>query len=488
MKKLVLTLAILTAFALVGMAQSNYYPLIQEDKSQQWNVVYIIAASAYPDVYSTDIQSIDGDVALEGVDYKLVWTDNVYDALKIAGAIREENRRVYFRRYYGGYYENEVLLYDFNLNVGDTVTVNWLSTTLMVLEESEVEVDGVMRRRLGLGYPTSIPELGEIEEYWIEGVGSTFGFLNSGYGSSSWVGSFPHLLCYYENDNLIWDNEDFDECVMNSDGNEASGPEWYYEIENEDGSITYQHLECAADTTVNGKEVVIIIRTNTLYDKSEHSEVTREYLYEEDDVVYWWNPTLQEFTVLYDYGAEEGDEWEIKVGAESITMHVDGEENIEYEGNIFRTLLVSDEDDIFSGIIVCGIGHLTSFFPERLMTRCENYRVEGMRCYWLNGELVFKYGDRDCDEVYQEYHNGLDESAENQFNIYPNPTNDVLVVETRRATSLLNQTYNITNLMGQTLQSGTITAETQQIDVSVLPEGMYFISIGDMTRKFVVNK
>ena len=265
------------------------------------------------------------------------------------------------------------------------------------------------------------------------------------------------------------------------------GTEWYYEIENENGTITYQHLEYAADTTINDKTVVIIIRTNTLYDKGEHAEVTREYVYEENGVIYWWNKDLQEFTTLYDFGAEAGDEWEIKVGMESITMRVDSVKYYEFDGELYKMLMVSDENDVFSGNIVCGIGHQTSFFPERLMNRGKNYRVEGIRCFWRNGELVFKYGDRDCDEVYQVYHNGLNESAENQFNIYPNPTNGVLVVETRRATSLPTQTYRITNLMGQTLMTGTITAETQQIDVSALPEGMYFISVGDMTRKFVVK-
>ena len=277
-----------------------------------------------------------------------------------------------------------------------------------------------------------------------------------------------------------------------------NGSEWYYEIQNLDGNITYQHLEQTTDTTINNKDVVIIIRTNTLYDKSEHSEVTREYLYEEDGVVYWWNPTLQEFTVLYNYEAEVGDEWEVKVGTESITMHVDAVEQYEYEGRIFKMLQVSDTEDLFIGTIVCGIGHLTSFFPERLMNRGKNYRVEGIRCYWRNGELVFKYGDRDCDEVYEEWHTGIEEDGPSTpstgsgtagtLTVYPNPTHDVLVVETRRATSLPDQTYRITNLMGQTLMSGNITYETQRIDVSNLPQGMYFITIGDMTRKFVVNK
>ena len=205
------------------------------------------------------------------------------------------------------------------------------------------------------------------------------------------------------------------------------GTEWYYEIQNEDGTITYQHLEYAGDTTVNHKEVVIIIRTNTLYDKGEHQEVTREYLYEQDGVVYWWNDDLQEFTVLYDFGAEPGDEWEIIVGSESVTMHVDSVMYNEYEGEVYKVLKVSDENNIFSGTVVSGIGHMTSFFPERLMTRNKKYRVEGMRCFWRNGELLFKNGDRDCDEVYQEYHNGIEEdgpsTGSGTFTLYPNPTN-----------------------------------------------------------------
>ena len=89
-----------------------------------------------------------------------------------------------------------------------------------------------------------------------------------------------------------------------------------------------------------------------------------------------------------------------------------------------------------------------------------------------------------CGAFSAVYTVGASEAA---FAIYPNPTHGILVVETFPETSPQTPTYRITNLMGQTLQSGTITAETQQIDVSALPEGMYFISVGDMTRKFVVK-
>jgi hypothetical protein len=268
--------------------------------------------------------------------------------------------------------------------------------------------------------------------------------------------------------------------------------EWYYEILNDDGTVTYQHLLYASDTTINHKDVKIIIRTNTLYDKANHQEVTREYVYESDGKVYWWNKTTRQFSMLYDYGAEEGSEWEITVGLDSITMHVDAVDEYEYEGKIVKMLHVSDDNEVFSGIIFCGVGHMTSYFPERLMQKKQDYRVVGIRCFWRNGELVFKYGERDCDEVYQEYHNGIEENGHSTgsgtagtLTVYPNPTDGVLFVQTVHAPSLPAETYSITNLMGQTLMTGQITAETQQIDVSDLPKGMYFITVGETTRKFV---
>ena len=48
--------------------------------------------------------------------------------------------------------------------------------------------------------------------------------------------------------------------------------------------------------------------------------------------------------------------------------------------------------------------------------------------------------------------------------------------------------YRIGNMMGQTVLSGNINVENQQIDMSNLPKGMYFISVGEGTRKFVVGK
>ena len=80
----------------------------------------------------------------------------------------------------------------------------------------------------------------------------------------------------------------------------------------------------------------------------------------------------------------------------------------------------------------------------------------------------------------------VDENNAMEIKVYPNPTNGILFVEMLRATSLQAETkYFITNMTGQTLLSGHITDESQQIDVSGLAEGMYFVRIQNEESCFI---
>lgn len=255
------------------------------------------------------------------------------------------------------------------------------------------------------------------------------------------------------------------------------GTEWYYEIKHQNGDITYQHLEYTADTAINSKRVKIITETNTMYDKSTWTDY--EYIYEDGDWIYWWNKDLEDFTLLYDFGAEVGDEWEINGGWYTITVHVDGVEEMTIQGETYRVLHVTDPNyQLFTGDIICGIGHQKSFFPETPMAK--DYEVDGLRCYWQDGELVLTMGEEDCDAVYYEIH-GVEEGDDKGFVIYPNPSNGIITVETQGITSQ-QQEYRITNLLGQTVKSGYITTDHQQIDIHDLTEGMYFIIVGRKTK------
>ena len=84
--------------------------------------------------------------------------------------------------------------------------------------------------------------------------------------------------------------------------------------------------------------------------------------------------------------------------------------------------------------------------------------------------------------------NRVDEIVETPIQVYPNPTNDILFVETVCTPSLrMTNEYRITNLLGQTLQTGSIGGEMHQIDVSGLHSGMYLLTFDGATVKFVVK-
>ena len=84
---------------------------------------------------------------------------------------------------------------------------------------------------------------------------------------------------------------------------------------------------------------------------------------------------------------------------------------------------------------------------------------------------------------------GLAEQKTPLFDVYPNPANSVLYVRLPQCDSpTMNKTaYRITNLLGQTLQTGNLTGDHQPLDVSILPSGMYLLTVDGATVKFVVR-
>ncbi len=259
-----------------------------------------------------------------------------------------------------------------------------------------------------------------------------------------------------------------------------TGDEWYYEIINENGSVTYQYLECAADTTIGTSRPKVIVKSNTLYDKGLNVVKTHEYVYSDNGIVYWWDKLTGSYTTLYNFNANVGDEWSISVGNQSITMYVDAVNYTEYSGNVYRIMTVSDEQDIFSGQIICGIGHTRSFFPERLLQKDRNYRVDGMRCYWLDGEAIIQFGDVDCDEIYEEHHTEKPEpNVDESFTVYPNPAENIInIVGDYDRIQLID-------IYGKVIE---IDVKNNQIDVTNLSSGMYFIKIDDNLVKLIINR
>ncbi|MBO7618347.1 MAG: hypothetical protein J6T22_14245, partial [Bacteroidales bacterium] len=128
-----------------------------------------------------------------------------------------------------------------------------------------------------------------------------------------------------------------------------------------------------------------------------------EYVYEEDGVVYWYNSTDEEFTVLYDFNAEAGESWYCAVADYyPCLITVDSVGSVTWDGHTYRTQYVTgvieDYWTVMDGRIIEGIGYEKGLFPEVVIDGPE---YEYMRCYLVDGEMLYHEGDYDCDYVPQ---------------------------------------------------------------------------------------
>lgn len=135
-----------------------------------------------------------GDTVLRGIHYSKVLRseDQQMQNWIIEGFIREDtNKKVYYRDTNS---IDECLLYDFGCSVGDTVFLNCTCPQYGFLVDSIKSkiLDGTPRRHFYLTYMEN-----ETKGVWIEGIGSTLGVLNIGYGHCM-TGGGEALLCFFE--------------------------------------------------------------------------------------------------------------------------------------------------------------------------------------------------------------------------------------------------------------------------------------------------
>lgn len=144
-------------------------------------------------------------VVINGMDYNTIYNTTQGELL---GAYRNDGNQVYYCKWNGGGYDEEVLLYDYDLEEGDYF--NDSDEHAMMVEDVTIITDanGVERKK----YTFSFLGLEDETEYWIEGIGSNKGFVNSGNYTPTSNGAIFHLLCYHVDSDLIFVNPEYDTC------------------------------------------------------------------------------------------------------------------------------------------------------------------------------------------------------------------------------------------------------------------------------------
>lgn len=195
-RKLIILALIVVPF--ISFSQ-NFESIVSNSK--KWNILFGIYT---PGVYElfTRSYTIREDTIINELVYSKIYINNTPNNEYIR---EDENNKVYYKNDYS----EERLIYDFSLNIEDEIVL----TNMFGFEFSwtVVNVDTIWfaeknRKRITLSFCEDC-----LDDYWIEGIGSTLGLIYS--GNFMWDFS-TDLLCFYQNEELLYSNSDWNSCYI----------------------------------------------------------------------------------------------------------------------------------------------------------------------------------------------------------------------------------------------------------------------------------
>ncbi|MEI7597150.1 MAG: T9SS type A sorting domain-containing protein [Bacteroidota bacterium] len=208
MKKLNILLSIFI-FSSIGFSQTIV------DNTKQWNsVIYHLPSFTI----SSESIKFAGDTVIDFKTYKKVFrsTDQSEINWNAYGYIRETiDEKVYYRMDTS---QQEYLLYDFGVEIGDTVLISSLTNyansplirtlSFVFTSTDSIQIASVYRKQFHFSPLT----LGQESDTWIEGIGSKNGMLH--FDGLLVGGDSYELNCYFENNILIYHNPSYQNCYI----------------------------------------------------------------------------------------------------------------------------------------------------------------------------------------------------------------------------------------------------------------------------------
>lgn len=218
---------------------------IAQSLSSENNIWNVRLTALFNEVhYSTEIFMYNGDTTINSLTYNKIW--NSIDSLEtqqFMGLIRENQDTVFYTSPNG----ESGILYNFNLDVGDTATViNYFcsSNFIEVNAIDSVQYFGQWRKRW---------HINSFGEFWIEGIGSNFGPLYSNYHECIVCPGWD-LLCFHANNNLEYELESNMGCYINTLGTGELIESNFFQIE-KNPVLNGNPIEFTSDLPINKLEI-----------------------------------------------------------------------------------------------------------------------------------------------------------------------------------------------------------------------------------------
>ena len=467
----------------VSSANSQNTAFLNTDKLwavlHEYSGVHIHPNDPYPFIKTTWYK-IGGDTIINEKNYKHLLASN--DSLKLHwtqnGAIREEEMKVY---YFNN--SNEILLYDFDININDTISLLRNGTNVNYVLDSIGFYTTEINELKAFYYSTFTNKNPEwkINEIWLEGIGSLNGLLNESCAFLTPCDDNYELLCYLKNGMKIYSAPGYNNCYLNSGiiTKKVIEPnkKWMYAIGQEYPTPIINRYDCLTigeDTVISNKEYY---KLYNLYNCEYENSKLRGFIRETEDAKVYFQPVneKQEW-LLYDFGLNIGDS--IYTDWNDSYLYMDSIVTDETNKKIYYVRFQNQSIQWIEEV-----GSNIGLLMERI--------TGGLRiftCCFRNEELIYRLPEySSCDITLSNEVNKMPVP----FNLYPNPASEKInIVINKSPTTIL--TGKIIAIDGTTIKSFKIDNKPNYIlDVHSLKPGLYFIQIRSgaetYTKKVIIK-
>tara|TARA_Y100000589_G_scaffold331882_2_gene387645 strand:- start:25432 stop:26358 length:927 start_codon:yes stop_codon:yes gene_type:complete len=265
------------------------------------------------------------------------------------------------------------------------------------------------------------------------------------------------------------------------------GATWYYdEVFSFTNSNARDFIKFTVvkDTVINGQLCSKIVKRHRVLCAFRDSV---EFIYTQNDTVFFYDTSFNTFQILYDFNAQAGDSWQILMKnnqntIDTLTIRVDSTSTTLINGLSLKTLHVtyisSNPDAVmnyYNSKIIERIGDMQYMFNWSPYTfTCDDNASNGLRCYQDSVLGYYSTGIADsCNLVITGIFDKNNFS--NTFSITPNPAQDFAVINVSRSFSELQ--IDIYNISGKKIEQITSLQNSFKISFKNFSKGMYFISV-----------
>ncbi|MEE9462611.1 MAG: T9SS type A sorting domain-containing protein, partial [Bacteroidales bacterium] len=277
-------------------------------------------------------------------------------------------------------------------------------------------------------------------------------------------------------------------CGSQSQTFAPNGATWYYtETFAFSGDINYIKIESVGDTIINEKHCKILMK-NRIQGCSNRPYI--EFFHMNDSgEIFFYDSSLDAFQKLYDFNAEIGDNWTIKLTwdhgsvveiVDSVTYSVDSISltNINDKTlKVFHTIIEFHDGPFeFShgSKYIENIGDMGYFFPWNLGF-CDDNIAYGLRCYEDSIIGLYSTGLTDsCDYTYKWTNIDNEMASKSGLLIFPNPATNYVYIRVNDISKFL---YEVLDQSGRIILEGVSNGSEIKINISGLGPGLYFVRV-----------